>query len=241
MSECVGDDRTRVRRRGRPSKSSAADLTQRIVMIGARRFLADGFEMTSMDAIAMEAGISKRTLYARYGSKSLLLQAVADHLFNERASEFTVYRNSAKPTEDLLRDMAHHMNVRVLMPLSIDVYRLMVAQSQRHKKDSGLLLGGDRYLRSLLITLEIVFARAIQRGDASRHWNAELLAEQFLEAVCAWDLRRLVFGYELPADPEQRRRRVDQRVDLFLSGMRHLHTEAISDASAVSLAARSSR
>lgn len=41
-------------------------------------FLADGFDRTSVDAVAARAAVSKRTVYDYFGDKRTLLQAVVD-------------------------------------------------------------------------------------------------------------------------------------------------------------------
>ncbi|MDC0769168.1 TetR/AcrR family transcriptional regulator [Streptomyces sp. HD] len=49
------------------------------ILTAARElFLADGFDRTSVDAVAARAGVSKRTVYDYFGDKQTLLQAVAD-------------------------------------------------------------------------------------------------------------------------------------------------------------------
>ncbi|WP_426334850.1 TetR/AcrR family transcriptional regulator [Paenibacillus silvae] len=72
---------------------------KRAKIIGAARdlFLSDGFDRSSVDAVAAKAGVSKRTVYDYYGDKQSLLlavveetsgavlelikQGIADHLF----------------------------------------------------------------------------------------------------------------------------------------------------------------
>jgi TetR/AcrR family transcriptional regulator, mexJK operon transcriptional repressor len=50
-----------------------------IARAALRLFLRDGYERTSVDAIAAEAGVSKRTIYNRYGDKeSLFLSVLRD-------------------------------------------------------------------------------------------------------------------------------------------------------------------
>jgi TetR/AcrR family transcriptional regulator, mexJK operon transcriptional repressor len=47
-----------------------------IAAAALRLFLRDGYERTSVDAIAAEAGVSKRTIYNRYGDKENLFLSV---------------------------------------------------------------------------------------------------------------------------------------------------------------------
>ncbi|MFF8035591.1 MULTISPECIES: TetR/AcrR family transcriptional regulator [unclassified Streptomyces] len=53
---------------------------KRAAILSAARelFLADGFDRTSVDAVAARAGVSKRTVYDYFGDKQTLLQATVD-------------------------------------------------------------------------------------------------------------------------------------------------------------------
>jgi TetR/AcrR family transcriptional regulator, mexJK operon transcriptional repressor len=64
--------------RGRPLGGSEQKRAA-IVRAALHLFTRDGFERTSVDAIAAEAGVSKRTVYNHYGDKeSLFLSVVSD-------------------------------------------------------------------------------------------------------------------------------------------------------------------
>jgi len=64
--------------RGRPVGGSERKRAA-IVQAALRRFVQDGFAGTSVDAIAEEAGVSKRTIYNHYGDKeSLFLSVIGD-------------------------------------------------------------------------------------------------------------------------------------------------------------------
>jgi TetR/AcrR family transcriptional regulator, mexJK operon transcriptional repressor len=64
--------------RGRPLGGSEQKRAA-IVEAAQRLFVRDGFERTSVDAIAAEAGVSKRTVYNHYGDKeSLFLSVISD-------------------------------------------------------------------------------------------------------------------------------------------------------------------
>ncbi|MDF4251584.1 TetR/AcrR family transcriptional regulator [Streptomyces sp. WMMB303] len=53
---------------------------KRAAILSAARelFLADGFDRSSVDAVAARAGVSKRTVYDYFGDKQTLLHAVVD-------------------------------------------------------------------------------------------------------------------------------------------------------------------
>ncbi|MFF0526820.1 TetR/AcrR family transcriptional regulator [Nocardia amikacinitolerans] len=58
----------------------AGSVSKRAAILSAARelFLADGFDRSSVDAVATRAGVSKRTVYDYFGDKQTLLQAVVD-------------------------------------------------------------------------------------------------------------------------------------------------------------------
>ncbi|MBV9516285.1 MAG: helix-turn-helix transcriptional regulator, partial [Mycobacteriaceae bacterium] len=56
-------------RRGRPTEAESRALRQRLREAAVVTFLDNGYDGTTMEAIAQAAGITKRTLYARYPDK----------------------------------------------------------------------------------------------------------------------------------------------------------------------------
>ncbi len=70
-------------------KSPVTDpARQRIVTEARRHFLAHGFRGVTMDDLASELGMSKKTLYAHFSSKGALLQAVVEDKLRGADTEF---------------------------------------------------------------------------------------------------------------------------------------------------------
>lgn len=69
-------------RRGRPPRDLAQALTVAIVEAAMRCFLADGYAATSLERVAAVAGVSKRTLYARFHDKPMLFAAAVAALID---------------------------------------------------------------------------------------------------------------------------------------------------------------
>lgn len=86
-------------RRGRPRSTSPRELQ----LIALRLFTAQGFENTTIEQIAAEAGVSERTFFRYYGSK-------ASVLFGEFEAEVEVIRAALAaspgdvPMMDAIRD-----------------------------------------------------------------------------------------------------------------------------------------
>lgn len=73
---------TEAPRRGRPR---SAERLERVLVCATRQFLDQGFERTSMESVALEAGVSKVTLYAYFPSKEILFGAVVARLSDSAA------------------------------------------------------------------------------------------------------------------------------------------------------------
>lgn len=64
------------RRRKPATQSSAQAASRRIITESRRHFFAHGFRSVTMDDLARESAMSKKTLYACFPSKTALLEAV---------------------------------------------------------------------------------------------------------------------------------------------------------------------
>jgi TetR/AcrR family transcriptional repressor of mexJK operon len=69
-----------VRRGGRPSRAASEQLGERILDAATQMFLAQGFGATSIDALAQQLRMSKRTFYHRYPNKESLFAAVVHRI-----------------------------------------------------------------------------------------------------------------------------------------------------------------
>jgi AcrR family transcriptional regulator len=88
------------------SKKASKDLlaensaAQRIVTAARRHFFAHGFRSVTMDDLAEELGMSKKTLYASFASKTELLRAVLLDKF--RSVETDLDRITSECSSDVL-------------------------------------------------------------------------------------------------------------------------------------------
>jgi TetR/AcrR family transcriptional repressor of mexJK operon len=105
-----------------------------IASAALRLFLRDGYERTSVDAIAAEAGVSKRTIYNRYGEKETLFLSVLRDTFAGLMEEFarvadarlTNVTDVEQALTGYARDAAHTM---VRSPERGRLIRLIIAEA----------------------------------------------------------------------------------------------------------------
>lgn len=67
------------------------ELQQRIIKQATRMFLCNGIKSVTMDMIASQLGISKRTLYENFKEKNELLLACLESQEMERRARLEVY------------------------------------------------------------------------------------------------------------------------------------------------------
>jgi TetR/AcrR family transcriptional regulator, cholesterol catabolism regulator len=73
----------------KPPAAAASDPSrQRIILEARRHFLAHGFRGVTMDDLAAELGMSKKTLYAHFSGKTALLQAVLEDKLKSADADF---------------------------------------------------------------------------------------------------------------------------------------------------------
>lgn len=82
---------TRAHRRKKMIRPTTVARTRRRILTFARqRFLGHGFRSVTMDELARELGMSKKTVYVQFASKAALLQAVLRNKLGELQSDLTM-------------------------------------------------------------------------------------------------------------------------------------------------------
>lgn len=138
---------------------------KRAAILAAARelFLANGFDRSSVDAVAARAGVSKRTVYDYFGDKQTLLQAVVDTVGESLVA--TIRRI----LDDTLTDVAD-------LTGTADLEDVLVAFSMRIATD---MLGSAEY--ATLQRLVRTQAGSVPEGgeNALADTPDEALAERF--------------------------------------------------------------
>ncbi len=201
---------------GRPTREEAQERSRRLLDIAQRHFLADGYLATSLDDIAREASIAKKTLYAHYGSKTGLFTAIVDRIRDTWISELRGIVLLSKSPEQVLQAVGLHLLDVGTRPDMIALYRLFLAEARRFP---GLTRsnydehGAPRGMEPLLS----YFRKAASEGTLKID-DVSLATEQFTSLVLAGIRERLLANAAQRPNVGERSRIVRQAVQLFLLG-----------------------
>src|SRR3984957_14201377 len=107
---------------GRPLLEDVPRRNEHLLDIATEIFVRLGYNATTLDRIAAEAGVAKRTIYARYPDKQALFFAVM-----RRLSERRVFGNLWEEDELSLRD-GMRRRALVMMNRALSDHELAIAR-----------------------------------------------------------------------------------------------------------------
>lgn len=116
------------------------------ILKGATRlFLKDGFSATSMDAVALAANVSKRTVYGHYGSKEKLYAVVVKRLTSE-----ILPQSATEPGKGRIKDDVETRFIRIGIAFLSSIYTveqirlfwLLVSESREHPAVGRMMYDG---------------------------------------------------------------------------------------------------
>jgi TetR/AcrR family transcriptional regulator, mexJK operon transcriptional repressor len=206
-------------RGGRPTRADALHLRRRILEVATQLFLAQGYESTTIEAVAASAGISKRTLYHRFEDKSALFTAVVHDIIEQIRPPAGVPLIEGATLHDVLRRLASMILRAALAPPALALHRLIMAESARFP-ELARAVSGDGSTREATTLISDLLARDLRKSKL----NAEqrlFAAEQFIFMVVAVPQRRAM-GYGVPMTSAELDVWADKTVGLFLSGCQGL-------------------
>jgi TetR/AcrR family transcriptional regulator, mexJK operon transcriptional repressor len=102
-----------------------------ILAAAKRAFLAAGFGAVSMDTIAREAGVSKATVYAHFGSKEELFGAVIERECEQYFDRFSAGELDPRDVRASLMILGRRFLELILSPDAIALHRIILGEVTR--------------------------------------------------------------------------------------------------------------
>lgn len=194
---------------GRPK-----DLEKRAAILAAAKHLfpQNGFEGTSMDAVATEAGVSKLTVYSHFGGKEALFAEVVHCKCDERLPRALFEFDAAKPLRAQLLRFAHAFFDVMMSTEALGMHRTLVASAQSSPKLARV------FWEAGPVQVRAAFAGTL-REEVAMHRLAiddcERAASQFFALLKGEHHARMLFGCGVP-DAAEAEAHVTATVDVFL-------------------------
>jgi TetR/AcrR family transcriptional regulator, mexJK operon transcriptional repressor len=136
-----------------------------ILSAGRELFLGNGYQGTSVDAIAASAAVSKQTVYKHFGDKHELLMAIVNDALETTVTAFVARASTLAETTQLERDLTalgRDYLSAVLQETVVQLRRLVVGEANRLPELAALYY--ERAPRRMLSAFADSFARLHQRG-----------------------------------------------------------------------------
>ncbi|HEX7370241.1 MAG TPA: TetR/AcrR family transcriptional regulator [Rhodanobacteraceae bacterium] len=194
---------------GRPK-----DLEKRAAILEAakRLFPQNGFEGTSMDAVAAEAGVSKLTVYSHFGGKEALFVETVRCKCESLLPREMVEVDVATPVRDQLLGIARAFFCLMMSDEALGMHRTLMASSQQSPKLARLYWeAGPKQVQAALADMlqKEVAAQQLDIRDTHR------AAGQFFALLKGEHHSRVLFGCGKP-DSSEAEAHLEATVDVFL-------------------------
>lgn len=201
-------------RRGRPTQAEARELSQTIRDAAVATFLESGYDGATMEAIAKAAGITKRSLYARYPDKRAVFVDVIPWALSRYEAEDSADAPRDEDIEAALLKIGRVALKRATDPANVRLKRIAMSESARFPEfevtaESMMWSGRQRAV-----------VQVLQRGEAMgvvKIDDIEVAAEHFLAMVELMPGRLADFG--IYRSKRQEDRHLKQAVALFMRGV----------------------
>jgi TetR/AcrR family transcriptional repressor of mexJK operon len=134
-----------------------------ILQAAQELFTEHGFEHTSMDAVASQAGVSKLTVYSHFGDKaSLFREAVRQRCQAMVPEELYVVAPGDTLREALLKIAGHHAHV-MTNPQTIGIWRAIASACGSGEAVLGQMLWEEGPMRSRRL-MQVLLAEQVRAG-----------------------------------------------------------------------------
>lgn len=196
---------------GRPKDAAKREG---IVRSANSLFMKNGYSLTSMEAVAKNAGVSKLTIYSHFANKDELFKEVIRLRCEKLATAESFMALAKEPVKEALLQLGINFTSLVFTPDSVRLHRIMQAEAVRHPKVVQIFYEtGPKHVRG-------EFARLLQAWQEQGQLSIPDIAkasDQFFSLLKGEMLVQVtLLGMPMPSEAELKKH-VRATVDFFLS------------------------
>jgi TetR/AcrR family transcriptional regulator, mexJK operon transcriptional repressor len=185
-------------RAGRPTKKRVEAIQATILATALEMFLDAGYSVTSMDAIAARARISKGTLYARYSNKAELFTAIVEDRVTAWSKAASLHDAELPP--DLTGRLRHHVRVSLqsMADPEISAFAELIAAERKRFPELARIY----HERAVAYEIDMLAADIASAADREgiRINDPAAAAAALLQMGLGWSSLRALSGEPMTAD-----------------------------------------
>jgi TetR/AcrR family transcriptional regulator, mexJK operon transcriptional repressor len=193
---------------------------QAVVQSAEELFLAHGFNGTSMDEVAVHAGVSKQTVYNQFANKASLFVEIVQSMTAQAAKRVQTEMREPKTLAQVATELSGHAErllTIVMTPKLLRLRRLVIAEADRFPELGRALYDGGpgRAIASLAVSLQRWADRhLLSIGDA------KVAATQFNWLVMGEPINQAMFRPDYVMSKPERVRHIEHAVRVFIAAYR---------------------
>ncbi|MGH8317388.1 MAG: TetR/AcrR family transcriptional regulator [Steroidobacteraceae bacterium] len=181
-------------------------------------FLDLGYAEATLDRIARDAGVAKKTLYEHFGDKEGLFAAVLQRLRQVWIAGLQDVVTESADLRAALQGAARHLLDVGTRPDMVGLHRLLLLEARRFPK----LINASYDKRGARVDMGPLsnYLRSAANDGLLQFDDVDLATEQFVHLVLGGIRMRMLRGVSPTPDAETRARIARQAVRIFLHGCR---------------------
>ncbi len=196
-----------------PQPISVNSTSEKILQAALAVFLEVGFERANLEKVAVQAGVTKPTIYSHFGSKVGLLKAVAQQQAQQVITQFSPCLKSTGNVRRDLTSFAKSFLSNMLGPDAMRVHRFAIVEAMTHPElVSPLLSAGPQKLDEVLQD----YLEAETKSKRLCCGNPLLAAKQLIGLLIGMDFLTIVVSQDVPSEAEIKKR-ISSAIDVFLN------------------------
>lgn len=210
------DERTssRIRRPRRDSEQKS----KAIMKAAAELFLRDGYSNTSMDAVALAAGVSKRTVYGHFGCKEdLFAEIIREMCLDVLPPGLGHAAEDPADSEERLVRIGTAFLSAIYSEKQIRLFRTIVSESRVYPEIGRMMYEGP--VRASQIGLQVCLEQMVRAGTLDLEDTR--FAAVLLMGMLKTDIHmRLLFNQDIGPGERNFEKIARQCIRLFINGAR---------------------
>jgi TetR/AcrR family transcriptional repressor of mexJK operon len=199
------------------NETRSARKDREIIHAATTAFVSKGYDGTSMEEIATNAGVSKQTIYKHFRDKETLFSEVVQSTAtqtNDVVEVVTALLSETTYMEGGLHQLARHLMAMLMDDELLKLRRLIIANADRMPQlgRSWYEKGFERMLASMASCFEKLTSRGLMRTN-----NPQLAASHFFGMLLWIPMNEAMFtGNSRPRSNAELERHADASVEAFL-------------------------